>query len=142
MLVFTSNKLEVRKTENKGWGVFAKEKINQGETIEVCPLIFLPHESKQTKFLEDYRFIWVSPTLFKDPKHLMNVIPTGYGCLYNHSDNPNIAYTTDKNEYLFVFFTLENIEPNTELCHYYGNSDYWNRRSHVQKIKETKMRII
>ena len=69
----------------KGLGVFAIDHILEGEIIEECHLISLNIPLNiPSDILTDYRFLY--PV---SGEHLEHVIPSGYGCIYNHSDNNN-----------------------------------------------------
>lgn len=123
-------KIEVKSIEGKGMGVFATELIIEGEIIEECHLLTLPIKvNEPSALLKDYRFLWPAGGNFKE-----QVIPLGYGCIYNHSDENN-AYWRDHPRYkAFQFVTLRDIQPGEEICTYYGNEDYWKDRPYVNKI--------
>jgi len=108
-------------TERKGWGVFATEKIFQYEIIEECHLIPLPIKVGQpSNLLVDYRFNWPH-----SGECLEQVIVFGYGCIYNHSNEPNASWRDHPNYKAFQFVALRDIEPGEEICTFYGGSEYW-----------------
>ena len=56
-------------------------------------------------------------------------------CIYNHSENFNAWWYTDEENDIFIFETIKDIEPNTEITVYYGSASYWmDGRTHT-KIK-------
>ena len=115
-------KAYVDKSPIHGWGVFARERIYSGEVIEECPVLDLPIERGGTSsLLIDYRFNFPSGSGHDWDRQ---VIPLGYGCVYNHSNSPNANwYSTDHNT--FIFFAIADIEPGQEICTYYGDNTYW-----------------
>lgn len=120
-------KVRVYESVGKGLGVFATENIPKGEIIETCHLIPLTI-SQTSDILKDYRFNY--------PKHLGQeyVIPLGFGCIYNHSDNPNADWFDHPEWKAFNFVALKDIEPGEEICTYYGGEEYWSVRQHIELI--------
>lgn len=120
-MIEVPKKIEVKESPGKGLGVFAKEKILKDEIIEICPLIKLgvPDESD---VLFDYRFMY---SLFGE--ELFFVIPLGYGCIYNHSDQNNAEWRYGK-PMTFEFFALRDIEPGEEIYTCYGGDLYFELR--------------
>ena len=55
--IFSPSKIYVDKSPVHGWGVFAKETINEGEIFEEVPVLELPiNKGEVTSLLIDYRF--------------------------------------------------------------------------------------
>lgn len=69
----------------KGRGVFARETMYRGETVESCPLVLMRRASVMLP-LDHYVYEW-SPTKY--------ALALGYGSLYNHSFDPNAFYEFD-----------------------------------------------
>lgn len=90
----------------KGYGVFTSKFISRGEIIEKCYCIktHLPQSFEDYMFKDDYE---------------QYVLPLGYGCIYNHDENPNIERYNDGYDFM-VFKSLVDIEEHHELCHNYG----------------------
>jgi SET domain-containing protein len=128
-LIFNS-KIEVRRSSVHGWGVFAKEKINAGEILEEEYFLIIPMSSNESSSLFiDYRYNY--------PRNASRnqVVPFGFACIYNHSNDPNAVWETDEKNELFIFTAIKDIEKDEEIFIYYGNSNYWNDgRSHVKII--------
>ncbi len=124
-------KIYIDKSPIHGWGVFAKEIIKEGEIIEECPIFTLPiSKGEVTSLLIDYRFNWPQGT---DPEE--QVIPWGYGCLYNHSKNANSYWISNLEKRTFIFIANRNIYPNEEIVTWYGDVNYWNDgRSNIEVI--------
>lgn len=114
-------KIEIKISHGKGYGVFATDVIEDGEIIEECHLVSLPIKKGESSFiLHDYRFNWPSGEDWQE-----FVIPFGYGCIYNHS-NENNAYWRDHPEVkAFQFVACKRILPGEEICTYYGGDEYW-----------------
>lgn len=112
--LYTDSNLYVKYIDDiKGWGVFAKNKIEKGKVIERINSI--PVNIAMKDFY-DYFF---------DFNGTDTLVPLGYGCIYNHNDQPNINWkVVDKKRFIIEFYTLREIAIDEELCHYYG-SNYW-----------------
>jgi hypothetical protein len=103
MLNINTKKVYVAKsTLAQGNGVFAVHDLRKGETVEVCPAIFLPMKEfeliKKTKLY--YYFYEYSNKEF--------AIVLGYGSVYNHSYTPNAEY---KFNYLRRVYVVKAIMP-------------------------------
>jgi SET domain-containing protein len=125
-------KIYIDKSPVHGWGVFAKETILEGEVIEECPILTLPiYDGESSPILIDYRFNFPSGS----EGWTEQVIPFGYGGLYNHSDTPNANWYSNNDKRTFLFFATKNIEIGEEIFTYYGNESYWNDgRSNINVI--------
>ncbi|MBV8303413.1 MAG: SET domain-containing protein-lysine N-methyltransferase, partial [Acidimicrobiia bacterium] len=51
-------------------------------------------------------------------------IPLGYGCIYNHSPEPNARFETNLEEHAIDFVCVRPIAAGDEITHHYG----WRRR--------------
>lgn len=124
--LYVNPKIEVAVSELHGYGVFATRGIAAGEILEECPVIVLPLESDA---LFDHRFRW--------PKRLDYrgyAIPLGFGCIYNHRDEPNADWESDEVRRLFVYRAVRDIAAGEEICISYNfGEDYWANRPHLTK---------
>ncbi len=129
MSIKMPSKIFVDKSPIHGWGVFASEKILKYEIIEECPIVTLPiNKGESSPLLIDYRFNFPSGNEWSE-----QVIPFGYGCLYNHSDQPSAYWYSDNDKRTFVFVASRDIEPGEEIFTYYGGDNYWNDgRKHTE----------
>jgi SET domain-containing protein len=129
ILIF-SNKIEIRKSPIQGWGVFAKEDINNGEILEECPFLIIPMSTGEaSSIFIDYRFN------YPRTNHKHQVIPFGFACLYNHSNTPSAAWETNEEDKLFYFSAIRDIKKDEEILVYYGGDNYWNDgRNHTSVI--------
>lgn len=126
-MYYPPTKIYVKPVEGKGLGVFAREAIAEGETIETCPLMSLgknPGNKTQDPFF-NYRFGYP-----REGAHNGNqdfVVAWGYGSLYNHCGfNPNATWVDVADHKAFRFVAIRPIQPEEEICINYGGSGYWN----------------
>jgi SET domain-containing protein len=120
--VFSPSKIYVDKSPVHGWGVFAKETINEGEIFEECVLLTIPMSHGTTSdFLLDYRFNWPQGDTWEE-----QVCALGFGSLYNHSDVPNAYWRSNFDKKTFEFVSYREILPGEEIFVWYGGDNYWN----------------
>lgn len=107
-------------SEIHGKGVFAGRDIEEGEVIEVCPIILFPKEELpdvRKTFLDDYYFDW-------GDKGEWFALCLGYGSLYNHSYTPNAEYGMDFEAQTIDFYCIKPIPAGTEiLINYNGDAN-------------------
>jgi len=121
--------LEIKYVNKKiGYGIFTNKPILKNEVIEVCYC------------LEMYGIQNGHPTfdyLFTHPKTKNQLLPFGYGCLYNHNNDSNIVWIPVREDVRFiVFIATRDIKEGEELTHNYGNS-YWEKED--RKIEPNKL---
>lgn len=104
------NKLIVKKSPTHGYGVFAGKTIKKGEKIEECYIIISRGGDKK---LEDFYF---------DIKGKYGIF-TGFGIIYNHSEDPNADYSINVNKRLVTFKAKRTIPKGQEIFITYG--DKW-----------------
>ena len=125
-----ASKIEIKTSPGKGMGVFAIDNILEGEIIEECHLITLNIPLLEpSEILSDYRFLYPI-----SGEHVEHVIPSGYGCIYNHNDNNNAFWRDHPRYKLFQFIAKKNITIGEEICTYYGGEEYWSERNYIKKI--------
>jgi len=119
-------KLKISKSEGRGWGVFASEEIKSGEVLEECVVYKVPLAGN-----DDYSFQYKRGSMLKKQKRLSS----GFGCMYNHSNDPNVEYLYHQTlEDVFVFKAKKDISIGEELYIYYGDGKYWSSRPHVKVV--------
>jgi len=126
-LIFNS-KIELRKSPIHGWGVFAKDDIQSNEILEEVPFLILPiNKGDVSSLFIDYRFNFPSG----DWKY--QVLPLGFACYYNHSNDASASWYTDEENEIYIFKTNRVIKKDEEIFVYYGDVNYWNDgRSRIQ----------
>jgi len=105
--ILFQNKLIVKRSPTHGYGVFAGKRIKKGEKIEECYMII---SKGGDKTLEDFYF---------DAKGKYAVF-TGYGSIYNHSDDPNGDYDISIKNRLATIIADRTIAKGEEIFVSYG----------------------
>ncbi len=123
------NKIVVKKSPTHGYGVFAKKNIRKGEKIEECYILISRGGDKK---LEDFYF---------DIKGKYGIF-TGFGVIYNHSDDPNADYTINVNKRIATIKASETIRKGEEIFISYGDKWFSSRgwKSKNNSVKKKKKR--
>ncbi|MEI9933343.1 MAG: SET domain-containing protein-lysine N-methyltransferase [Ferruginibacter sp.] len=112
--------LFLNKTEGKGRGVFTKERIPVGTTIEISPVIVMSSVDREyldKTLLHDYIFEW-------GKRNIKCCMALGLIPMYNHSYKSNCEYIMDYEDEVIFIKTVRVIEKGEELTINY-NGD-WN----------------
>jgi uncharacterized protein len=111
---YRSPKVEVRTGSLHGRGVFAKEKIKQGEVVAVKMghIVTAEQLSDVTRTVGDYALqiydrFYLSP-ISKDEVDRMTIF-------INHACDPNVGFDGQ-----ITYVAMRDIEPGEELCHDYA----------------------
>jgi len=127
--LFTSDKLEVRLSPIDGYGVFAKEDIKAGKTIEECHLVkYMEVEDDVEPDIDRVKFLW--PKGGGDmplDKFFPYAIPLGFGAIYNSANTKvtaNAEWESDIDNELLVFSTIKDIKKDEEILTYYYNDSF------------------
>lgn len=104
------NNVLVQKSNTHGYGVFAGKTLKKGEKIEECYIIVTKGGDKG---LEDYYF----------DANRKYAILTGFGIIYNHSNNPNADYTFNLKTKVATIKATKTIKKGEEIHISYG--DKW-----------------
>jgi uncharacterized protein len=123
------NKIYVKKSSTHGYGVFAGKNFRKGELIEECYMII---SKGGDKVLEDYYF---------DVKGKYAIF-LGYGCIYNHSDEPNADYVIHAKKHLVTIKADRAIRKDEELFVSYGDDWFTSRglKPKNQKVKKSRVK--
>lgn len=136
---FNNEHLEVKQTENKGLGVFAKKEIKQNEIIEICHCITLDWRTKYTKDPQIYRYavaIYGCDCIECKNHGQQLLIALGYGSIYNcyefeEQNNAKYLIGVDDERHYIAFYATRNILNGEEIMAYLGDKYY----RHWCKIK-------
>lgn len=130
--IYPPTKIYVKNSPIHGLGVFASEKINKDELFEECLILPLPLKFGDISSLFiDYRFNYPSGTSDWEEQ----VISLGFGSFYNHNENPNAYWYSDKNTRTFKFVASREINVDEEIFVWYGDVNYWNDgRNHTNVV--------
>lgn len=139
MLKGLSPKLEPRKSDVHGYGVFATEAIEEGELIEQSKLLKLGFRSQYGKdpVLVDY--VWANQgcDCIECKQHgAFQYFPFGYISLYNHSDAPNTKQDMNFKNEVATITARRRIEKDEEIFVTYGNK-YWIVRDFWKQVGKT-----
>jgi len=122
--IFTSSKLEVRKSKLHGVGVFAKEEIEEGEIIERQLAVPFATDSIEALIHQDHCRHILCDYAFSVPETDYSCIVMGLAMVYNHENLPNTTYrwigTPLDQTFLCEFFSLQKIKKDEEITHRYG----------------------
>ncbi|KAJ7147514.1 hypothetical protein C8R43DRAFT_1088552 [Mycena crocata] len=109
----------VKRSEGKGRGVFAARAIVSQTVVESSPVLLFNKEEYENHgrftILDQYTFKWKNGNM---------ALALGLGSLFNHSNHPNVSYTIDATSDCIHYTTTRDVEPEEELCIYYG-SNLW-----------------
>ncbi len=112
----------VRPSPLGGRGVYTSQLIPEGTIVELAPVIVLNTQDRKAIHatgLHDYYFIWDGDQA---------VIALGYGSLYNHSSEANLAFEMDYEFDQIRFSAVRDIVAGEELLIDYlagGGEELW-----------------
>ena len=120
-IYFLNPKVEVRGSSVEGKGLFAKEKIEKGEIINVAEGTVWSSEdiekfSKEQQDMCEYLCYEIYDDHFLCPKDSNHISPDWH---MNHSCNPNCGSVRD----IFTIAAMRDIEQNEELTFDYAMTD-------------------
>ncbi len=102
-----------------GLGVFTNKDIAQGELIEICPVVALPHALNNLPIEIRTRVYDVSDML----SEVAYVLVFGCGSFYNHSSQENIHYTFESDNRAMRYKACRHISSGQQLfINYNGNA--------------------
>jgi uncharacterized protein len=132
-LLQSHTEIRTSSIKNAGYGVFTLKNFKKNEVIEECP--FIPLKTEISEDLRDYVFSLKNTDLA--------ALPLGYGCIYNHTELPNAAWTYDESAQLFIFKALKNIRKGEEIFTYYSPEWFISRKKNPKEpYKITKKSLI
>lgn len=117
--------IEIRRTQDKGRGVFAVSDISAGTIVEIAPVIVMDEGDRdlldRTR-LHDYIFEW-------GEDETQCCMALGFIPIYNHSYKSNCEYEMDFENEIMRIKTVSDVDKGTELTVNY-NGD-WNAKDKV-----------
>jgi len=111
-----ARRLYLKEIKGKGRGVFCRDLISPGQTIEICPVIVIPAMYKETienTKLADYCFY------FNAEESSLSLV-MGFGSMYNYARFPNAAYSLDRDNKQMIYTSCGHIPAHTEITINYG----------------------
>lgn len=109
-VLFSSEKLEIRKSIIHGWGVFTKQDIKSGELLQECHGLFIGAD----RYKEYQNNPEIACNAFRVANDLC-MIPYGFGAIYNSNLNANIATIFDTKNMIMCFYAIKDIRSGSEL---------------------------
>ncbi|HVX28091.1 MAG TPA: SET domain-containing protein [Parafilimonas sp.] len=103
--------LEIKKSPNRGRGVFTTADIKAGTVIEISPVIVLSAKERtiiEQTLLFDYIFEWGN-------NKKQACVALGYISLYNHNYDANCEYDMEFNKKIMTITAVRNIKKGEEL---------------------------
>lgn len=119
------NKLYVKRSPLHGYGVFAGKNIRKGEKIEECYFI---RTRGGDKGLEDFYF----------DANGKYAILTGFGVVYNHSDDPNADYSFNMRRRVATIKAGKTIKKGEEIFVSYGEKWFSSRGMKARQLRQKK----
>ncbi len=127
---------------DKGYGVYAARAYQQGEVVEIAPVLLFEEKFRDLqRCLQERVFDW--GTLAKTRRS--NCLPLGCGSLYNHNEPSNLATSAIDTEQLqaLKFTAVRDIEPGEELTINYNahggghtwHDDNWFKQLQIDPVK-------
>ncbi len=116
-IVVASKSLAVALLPSKGRGVIALHALRAGQLVERAPVIVVDAaevERVAATTLGRYYYEWGA-------SEDQAAIALGYGSLYNHSYEPNLAYEFREERMCIDYLALRDIEAGEELTINYNN---------------------
>lgn len=123
MKALFQNEIYVKKSATHGYGVFAGKTIRKGQKIEECYIIV---SKGGDKTLEDYYF---------DVKGKYGIF-TGFGVIYNHSEDPNADYKINAKRRIATIVAMRTIKKGEEIFVSYGDEWFSSRGFKEKKTKK------
>ncbi|KAH9969902.1 cytidine deaminase-like protein [Russula dissimulans] len=106
---------KIKYSDGNGRGVYASKAIPAHTLLEISPALLFSAEEYEAHgrhtVLDHYTFKWRDGRM---------ALALGLGSLFNHSDSPNVTYSIDIATESIRYTTVRAVEPDEELCIYYG----------------------
>jgi uncharacterized protein len=103
-----------------GRGAFAQKAIKEGDIVERCPALEVTDKDIGGELLN---------YVFYGSAENRRLVAMGYGMLFNHSPQPNVAYYREDGPTgaELIIYALRDIRKGEELYYNYGD-DWWTTR--------------
>ena len=121
------NKLELKRSKTHGYGVFAGKTFQKGEKIEECYFILTKGGDQ---VLDDFYFEAKGKGRYK------YALLTGFGIIYNHSDEPNADYNINIRNRVTTIKAMKKIKKGDEIFITYGDEWFSSRNKEFKKIDQ------
>lgn len=115
-------KIYVKKSLTHGYGVFAGQDFKKGDIIEECYVLISKRGGDRA--LEDYYF----------DANGNYALFTGYGSIYNHSDDDNAEYKINNKRKIATITAYKKIKKDEEIFVSYGEEWFSSRGIKPKKM--------
>lgn len=128
-------KLQVKKSQIGGYGVFAAKDIKEGDILEEAIFVRTGYRSKELMHDELRQILYTYPCDCDDCKYRGRylVLASGFINLYNHSEPPDVKFDWFLKKRFIRVSAIRDIEKGTEVFHNYG-PDYGKRLMKEVKV--------
>jgi SET domain-containing protein len=138
-IFYVSPKVQVKRSDIHGYGVFAVEQIEKDTTIEISRLLRLGWRMmyQNDPVIRDYCWGNLGCACEQCKIHgPHSFIALGYGSLYNHADTPNTEIKFDFEKGVMTITAVREIKMGEEVLVSYGEN-YWKHRARsLTKIEQ------
>lgn len=123
-------KLQTRKSDLGGYGVFAAEDISEGEVVEEATFVRMKYRTSHV-FTQEIEQICYPMPCSCDTCRIVGqqlCLSSGYIDLYNHGDEEeqNVRFDWQKKDGVIAVVSTKEIKKGQEVLHSYGsNYDTW-----------------
>lgn len=114
MILYRNPQLFVKQSPEPRFGVYTNSFLKRGSIIEQCHFVTIG-DGLNNDNLRGYAYNYESPSGVSK-----QIIPLGYGAIYNHNDNHNAEWFVDYEKELMVFVTTKNIFKGEQIYINYG----------------------
>ena len=114
MKLFKHKNIFVKNSPEERFGVFTGVFISRNTLIEECHFVTIG-EGLENETVRGYMYNYESPSGVRK-----QIVPLGYGAIYNHNDSPNLQMYIDYDRDLMVFVAIRNIFKDEQLYIDYG----------------------
>lgn len=117
-------KLAVRKSPLNGYGVFAREDIEEGEIVEEAVSVRTAYRNKDLVYPEIRQMCYTYPCDCETCKYRGQnfLLSTGFIQVYNHDDDPDVRFEYLLIERIIRVIAMKRIPKDKEVFHNYGGT--------------------
>ena len=120
-VLYTNPKMEVRRSNKHGYGMFSTADIKKGEILEECHYTEVPMYARVPNI---YTYYWPKDINDDRPRkpYRFRAFVFGFASLYNTAKNIEdkmVSYYTDEVNNLFIFQAVKDIKKDQEILSWY-----------------------
>jgi len=117
------SKLQVKKSNTNGYGVFATQNIRKGEVVEEAPFTRTELRFKEITSPQIFQISYFLPCKCEEckTKGEFLLLSAGNATLFNHSDSKNIEFDFLPKQRIIKITAVKDIKQGEEVFHNYGD---------------------